>query len=125
MIRFPPLVTNTVHSAQALFRRVIADTALEPTVGHMSKKRARYDEGDQHRTKHAKLEDDAVARPSVGANLITVNGKTCTHEVAWPPGEKGSRMPPPQATAAPAKDYVFPLDPFQQTAINSLETGSL
>ena len=86
-------------------------------------KRAR-DAGDVDGSrKHAKLEDDRVAAPSVGANLIQLNGKTCTHEVAWPPGEEGSQLPPARSAAAPAKDYAFPLDPFQQTAINSLETG--
>lgn len=89
----------------------------------MATKRSRPDEGDVRALKHAKIEDDAIARPASGANLIEVNGKTCTHEVAWPPGERGSRLPPAHATAAPAKDYAFPLDPFQQTAINSLETG--
>lgn len=90
----------------------------------MANKRPRYENSDARTLRHSKVEDDAVARPSTGANLIQVNGKTCTHEVAWPPGENGSRLPPAQSTAASAKEYAFPLDPFQQTAINSLETGS-
>lgn len=86
-------------------------------------KRPRSDVGASHNTKHAKLEDDRVAAPSAGANLIQVNGKTCTHEVAWPPGEQGSHLPPDSSAAAAAKEYAFSLDPFQQTAINALERG--
>lgn len=86
-------------------------------------KRSRNDIDVGHRSKHAKLEDDRVAAPSAGANLIQVNGKTCTHEVAWPPAEQGSHLPPPKSAAAAAKEYPFPLDPFQQTAINALERG--
>ena len=86
-------------------------------------KRPRSDVGDSHHTKHAKLEDDRVAAPSAGANLIQVNGKTCTHEVAWPPGKQGSHLPPDRCTAAAAKEYAFQLDPFQHTAINALERG--
>ena len=86
-------------------------------------KRVRQEHDVERPSKHAKLEDDRVAAPAVGANLIQVNGKTCTHEVAWPPGEHGSYLPPGRSQAAAAKEYAFPLDPFQQTAINSLETG--
>ena len=86
-------------------------------------KRARDASSKSQLHKHAKLEDDRVAAPSGGANLIQVNGKTCTHEVAWPPGELGSSVPPGRSPAAAAKEYAFPLDPFQQTAINSLEAG--
>lgn len=86
-------------------------------------KRSRTDVGFIHRSKHAKLEDDRTAAPSAGANLIQVNGKTCTHEVAWPPGEQGSHLPPESSAATAAKEYPFPLDPFQQTAINGLERG--
>lgn len=87
-------------------------------------KRPRLSHDDQRIAKHAKLEDDVVAKPSAGANVIQVNGKTCTHEVAWPPGDRGSKLPPAQSRSAPAKEYAFSLDPFQQTAINSLEAGS-
>ena len=86
-------------------------------------KRSRDDAGGERASKHAKLEDDRIASPQVGANLIQVNGKTCTHEVAWPPGVEGSQLPPGNSAAPAAKEYAFPLDPFQQTAINSLETG--
>ncbi|KAL3145466.1 hypothetical protein ABBQ32_003293 [Trebouxia sp. C0010 RCD-2024] len=86
-------------------------------------KRPREGDDTSHRSKHSKLEDDRIAAPSVGANLIQVNGKTCTHEVAWPPGEYGSHLPPDRAKTAAAKEYAFSLDPFQQTAINALERG--
>ena len=88
-------------------------------------KRPREGDDTSHRSKHSKLEDDRIAAPSVGANLIQVNGKTCTHEVAWPPGEYGSHLPPDRAKTAAAKEYAFSLDPFQQTAINALERGRL
>ena len=86
-------------------------------------KRSREDDRVETTSKHAKLEDDRIAAPAVGANLIQVNGKTCTHEVAWPPGQQGSQLPPSRSAAPAAKAYAFSLDPFQQTAINSLETG--
>ena len=89
----------------------------------VAEKRTRDGNTASRSSKHAKLEDDRVAAPSGGANLIQVNGKTCTHEVAWPPGEQGSSLPPGRSPAAAAKEYAFPLDPFQHTAINSLETG--
>ncbi len=43
------------------------------------------------------------------------------------PGEQGrqSQAPPPARAGAPAKEYHFQLDPFQQTAINCLEFGAL
>ena len=94
------------------------------SVGRMVvSKRSRDEEGVERASKYAKLEDDRIASPQVGANLIQVNGKTCTHEVAWPPGVEGSQLPPGKFAAPAAKEYAFSLDPFQQTAINSLETG--
>jgi hypothetical protein len=53
------------------------------------------------------------------------SGKACTHEVAWPSsvGEERSYLPPSQRAGPPAKQYTFQLDPFQQTAINALESG--
>lgn len=89
----------------------------------VGEKRSREADDTTHRSKHSKLEDDRVAAPSFGTNLIQVNGKTCTHEVAWPPGEQGSQSPPDRSATAAAKEYAFPLDPFQQTAINALERG--
>lgn len=47
--------------------------------------------------KRAKLDgtvaasDIDVAAPQGHVNLIEVDGKSCTHEVAWPPGERGNR----------------------------------
>ena len=35
-----------------------------------------------------------------------------------------SNAPPAARPGPPAKDYTFTLDPFQQTAINCLETGA-
>jgi ATP-dependent RNA helicase DOB1 len=71
----------------------------------------------------ARLGDDRVAAMPVGSNLIEVDGKSCTHEVCWPPGVQGSSEPPKARPGAPAREYAFKLDPFQQTAINALETG--
>ena len=105
----------TATSLRSYNRRAVEDMVAE--------KRSRDQQDVASRSKHAKLEDDRVAAPSVGANLIQVNGKTCTHEVAWPPGEHGSHLPPDKCAAAAAKQYAFPLDPFQQTAINGLEKG--
>jgi hypothetical protein len=36
--------------------------------------------------KRARLAPERVAPMPSGANLIEVDGKSCTHEVAWPPG---------------------------------------
>jgi hypothetical protein len=36
--------------------------------------------------KRARLESERAAPMPSGANLIEVDGKSCTHEVAWPPG---------------------------------------
>jgi hypothetical protein len=37
--------------------------------------------------KAARLEDDRVDKLPGGANLIACDGKSCSHEVAWPPGK--------------------------------------
>ena len=71
----------------------------------------------------ARLGDDRVAAMPVGSNLIEVDGKSCTHEVCWPPGVQGSNDPPKARAGPPAREYPFKLDPFQQTAINALEGG--
>lgn len=70
-----------------------------------------------------RLGDDRVAAMPVGSNLIEVDGKSCTHEVCWPPGVQGSSEPPKARPGPPAREYPFKLDPFQQTAINALEAG--
>ena len=76
-----------------------------------------------------RVEDDRVARLPVGANLVEVEEdgarKYCTHEVAWPPGQEGSLLPPPKRDGPPAREYPFKIDPFQQTAVNALEAGTL
>lgn len=72
----------------------------------------------------ARLGDDRVAAMPVGSNLIEVDGKSCTHEVCWPPGAQGSNDPPKARPGPPAREYPFKLDPFQQTAINALEGGA-
>jgi ATP-dependent RNA helicase DOB1 len=71
----------------------------------------------------ARLGDDRVAAMPVGSNLIEVDGKSCTHEVCWPPGVQGSNHPPKAKPGPPAREYPFKIDPFQQTAINALEGG--
>ena len=83
----------------------------------------RPDEPDVPATKSRRLADDRVAVLPQGANLVECDGKSCTHEVAWPPGMDGSTRPP-TCTVAPAREYPFKLDPFQQTAINALEAGA-
>ena len=56
--------------------------------------------------------------------VIEAGGKTCSHEVAWPPGAVGGSGAPPGARPGPpAKQFPFALDPFQRTAINCLEAG--
>lgn len=59
-----------------------------------------------------------------GVNVIEIDGKSCTHEVAWPPGQEGSPLPPPKRAGPPAREYPFKIDPFQQTSINCLEAGA-
>lgn len=77
--------------------------------------------------KTRRLADDRVAALPIGANLVEFEGKACTHEVAWPPGSSGGSSMPPTAAPGrpPAREYPFKLDPFQQTAINALESGEL
>lgn len=75
--------------------------------------------------KVARVEEDRVARLPVGANLVEFDGKSCTHEVAWPPDVEGSPLPPPRREGPSAREYPFKIDPFQQTAVNALEAGEL
>lgn len=60
-----------------------------------------------------------------GPQIIEINGRSCLHEVAWPGvvEEESAFLPPAKSKQAPAKQYPFSLDPFQQTAINCLEAG--
>lgn len=78
---------------------------------------------DHPPAKLARLGDDRVAAMPTGSNLIEIHGKSCTHEVCWPPGAAGSMLPPEPRNGPPAREYPFSLDPFQQTAINALEAG--
>ncbi len=73
--------------------------------------------------KFAKLEEDRVAQLPSGANVVEFDGKSCTHEVAWPPGQEGSPLPPSKRDGPSAREYPFKIDPFQQTAVNCLEAG--
>lgn len=75
--------------------------------------------------KAPRLTEQRVAALPVGANLVEVDGKSCTHEVAWPPGQQGSLLPPPAREGPPARVYPFKIDPFQQVAVNCLEAGEL
>jgi superfamily II RNA helicase len=74
--------------------------------------------------KLARLGDDRLARLPAGGNLVEFEGKSCTHEVAWPPGQEGSLLPPTAKEGPPAREYPFRIDPFQQSAINALEAGA-
>ncbi len=89
----------------------------------MDRKRKPDTIADEGASKNLRLADDRVAALPAGANLIETDGKSCTHEVAWPPGISGSVSPPPASGRPPAREYPFLLDPFQQTAINALEAG--
>lgn len=82
---------------------------------------------DDRPNKVRRLADDRIAESSHGGNLVEREGKTCTHDVLWPAKDaaSGSRLPPLPRAGPPARVYPFPLDPFQQTAINCLEAGEL
>ena len=75
-------------------------------------------------SKQAKLGEEALPAPEGGVNYVEIDGKTCTHAVAWPEeGPAGSPLPPPARPVPAAKEFPFVLDPFQRTAINCLESG--
>lgn len=61
-----------------------------------------------------------------GPQIIEISGRSCQHEVAWPGVVEDEKafLPPAKSKNPPAKQYPFPLDPFQQTAINCLEAGA-
>ena len=79
--------------------------------------------------KVARVADDGENGWTVtrGPQIIDINGRVCQHEVAWPGivKEESAFQPPTKSKQAPAKQYPFTLDPFQQTAINCLEAGKL
>mmetsp|Transcript_5957 Transcript_5957/g.15823 ORF Transcript_5957/g.15823 Transcript_5957/m.15823 type:complete len:1086 (-) Transcript_5957:281-3538(-) len=93
--------------------------------GGKGQKRAAEEEDGlgSHGGKAARVEEDRVDKLPGGANLIACDGKSCSHEVAWPPGQDGSPLPPPKREGPPAKQYPFTIDPFQQTSVNCLEAG--
>ena len=91
------------------------------------KKRAREDGQDAEDAlrKQAKLGAEPLPAAEGGVNIVEVDGKTCTHAVAWPEGApQGSPLPPAARPGPPAKDFPFTLDPFQRTSINCLEAGA-
>ena len=69
----------------------------------------------------------AAARPQI-PELPTVHavvqreGRSCTHQVAWPNGETGSSEAP-AAVESLAHEFPFQLDPFQSVAVAALEAG--
>jgi superfamily II RNA helicase len=70
----------------------------------------------------------AGAEQALTINLVETldRKKSCTHEVLWPPctpKNAATPHPPPPHPAPPARSYPFPLDPFQQVAVNALEAG--
>jgi superfamily II RNA helicase len=75
-------------------------------------------------SKQVKLGNVAQYIPEGGSNFIEIDGKTCTHAVAWPEdGKTHNSQPPPARPGPAAKEFPFTLDPFQRTAINCLEGG--
>ncbi|CAL8466224.1 g5760 [Coccomyxa elongata] len=75
-------------------------------------------------SKQPKLGTVPQHTPEGGSNYIEIDGKTCTHAVAWPEDKQTKNLQPPPARPGPAaKEFPFTLDPFQRTAINCLETG--
>jgi ATP-dependent RNA helicase DOB1 len=89
-------------------------------------KRSREDGTDEAGpSKQIKLGDVPQQRPEGGVNYIEINGKTCTHAVAWPEDAlEPDLSPPPPRKGPAAKEFPFTLDPFQRTAINCLEAGT-
>ena len=91
------------------------------------KKRAREDgqSAEDALRKQAKLGAEPLPAAEGGVNIVEMDGKTCTHAVAWPEGmPEGSPLPPPARPGPPAKEFPFALDPFQRTSINCLEAGA-
>jgi ATP-dependent RNA helicase DOB1 len=77
--------------------------------------------------KVAKVADGADWSVTRGPQIIEIDGKSCQHEVAWPGIVEDDKafQAPPKSKHAPAKQYQFSLDPFQQTAFNCLEAGDI
>lgn len=92
---------------------------------HKTLKRTRVNDTDvAGPSKQVKLGDEPQQQPEGGVNYIEIDGKTCTHAVAWPEDVSTPDLSPPAARKGPAaKEFPFTLDPFQRTAINCLEAG--
>ena len=89
-------------------------------------KRSRADAVSEAASKKLKLGHDVLPKAEGGVNYIETDGKTCSHAVALPEGsEDGSTLPPAPRPGPAAKEFPFTLDPFQRTAINCLEAGTL
>lgn len=90
-----------------------------------SNKRGRDDSNDvAGPSKQVKLGNVPQYIPEGGSNFIEIDGKSCTHAVAWPEdGKTHNSQPPPARPGPAAKEFPFTLDPFQRTAINCLERG--
>ncbi|EFJ42378.1 hypothetical protein VOLCADRAFT_107315 [Volvox carteri f. nagariensis] len=116
-----PFKDNNLHAVNGMS----PDTALGKRSASASADASNPGEGPAAPppAKAARLGGERVAQLPVGANLVEVDGKSCTHEVAWPPGQEGSTLPPPAREGAPARVYPFKIDPFQQVAVNCLEAG--
>ena len=89
-------------------------------------KRSRADVVSEAASKKLKLGQDVLPKAEGGVNFIETDGKTCSHAVALPEGSEDANTLPPAPRPGPAaKDFPFTLDPFQRTAINCLEAGTL
>ena len=89
-------------------------------------KRSRADAVSEAAYKKLKLGHDVLPKAEGGVNYIETDGKTCSHAVALPEGsEDASTLPPAPRPGPAAKEFPFTLDPFQRTAINCLEAGTL
>ena len=89
-------------------------------------KRSRVDVVSETASKKLKLGQDVLPKAEGGVNYIETDGKTCSHAVALPEGSEDANALPPAPRSGPAaKEFPFTLDPFQRTAINCLEAGTL
>ena len=69
----------------------------------------------------AEAEAAAEARPR--RNVLRDGAKACSHEVVWPDPDRTDSPVPGARPGPPAKEYAFPLDPFQRASCNILEQG--
>ena len=93
---------------------------------HNVLKRSSGDAVSDTASKKLKLGQDVLPKAEGGVNYIEADGKTCSHAVALPEGSEDASTQPPAPRPGPAaKEFPFTLDPFQRTAINCLEAGTL